>query len=209
MNRLDATEWPLYTGGQPPTHPGSPMPTFLSDPSIALYIVLAVAVLVTGVLLARRQKRSDLINFAIPAAALLAVFVIDQMFESPRETAVRKIQEMGRASRDKKYDDVLKHVSDSFKYRSLTKKDLRERAHQAEAMGFGGVSEYDLARSRFKEIDADTIEQGFRVKHNGSPELHFYVVGTFKKDPDGEWRLTTFRLFDPINQNDEKELPGL
>jgi len=185
------------------------MPTFLADPSTALYAILGVAVLVTGVLAAKRQKRSDLINFLIPTAALLALFLIDEMYESPRETAVRKIQEMGRASREKKYDDVLKHVSDSFKYRSLDKKALRGRAHQAEAVGFGGVSEYDLPRSAFKEVDASTVEQGFRVKHNGSPEIHFYVVGTFKKDPDGEWRLATFKLFDPVNLNDEKEVPGL
>ena len=100
-------------------------------------------------------------------------------------------------------------VSESFKYRSLDKKGLRERAKQAEAIGFGGVSEYDLARSGFKPVDDTTVEQGFRVKHNGTPEIHFYVIGTFKKDADGEWRLVTFKLFDPVNLNDEKEVPGL
>lgn len=185
------------------------MPTALSDPSTALYAVLGVAALVLGLLALRKQTRSAAINFAIPAAALLAVFLIDRFVESPREMAVRKIREMGAASRDKKVDDVLKHVSDSFKYRALDKKGLRDRAQQAESMGFGGVSEYDLARSGFKEVDANTIEQGFRVKHNGSPEIHLYVIGTFKKDPDGEWRLTTFKLYDPVNLNDEKEVPGL
>jgi hypothetical protein len=185
------------------------MPTALSDPSTALYAVLGVAVLVLGAVALRRQRRSDVINFAIPAAALLALFLIDRAVESPRETAVRKIQEMGTASRDKKVDDLFKHVSDQFKYKSLDKKGLRDRAHQAEGMGFGGVSEYDLARSGFKEVDANTIEQGFRVKHNGVPEVHLYVIGTFRKDPDGEWRLTTFKLFDPVNLNDEKDVPGL
>lgn len=184
------------------------MPTFLSDPSTALYAILGVAVLVTGVLAARRQRRTDLINFAIPAAVLVAVFLIDRFVESPRETVERKVKEMGAASRDRKYDDLFKHVSDQFKYKSLDKKALRDRARQAEGVGFGGVSEYDLARSGFKEVDATTIEQGFRVKHNGTPELHFYVIGTFKKDPDGEWRLVTFKLFDAVNVNDEKDIPG-
>jgi hypothetical protein len=185
------------------------MPTFLSDPSTALYAILGVITLVLGVVAARRQKRSDLINFGIVAAVLLAVFLIDRAVESPREAAVRKIQEMGAASRAKKYDDLLKHVSDSFKYKSLDKAGLRDRARQAEAIGFGGISEYDLARSGFKQVNDTTIEHGFRVKHNGQPELHFYVVGTFKKEPDGEWRLTTFKLFDPVNTNDEKDVPGL
>ena len=55
----------------------------------------------------------------------------------------------------------------------------------------------------------NAIEQGFGVKHKGEPQIPFYVKGTFKKDPDGEWRLVTFKFFDPINKNEEKEIPGL
>jgi len=183
------------------------MPTALSDPSSTLYIVLGAIVVVLGSIAARRQKRADVINFAIPAAALLALFLIDRFIESPREQTVRKIADMGRASRDKKYDELFKHVSDSFKYKSTDKKALMERAKQAEGIGFGGIAEYALDRSQFKQIDETTLEQGFRVKHNGQPELHFFVVGTFKKEADGEWRLTTFKLFDPVNSNDEKDIP--
>ena len=58
-------------------------------------------------------------------------------------------------------------------------------------------------------MEDGTIEQGFGVKHMGEPQVPFYVKGTFKKDPDGEWRLVTFKFFDPINKNEEKEIPGL
>jgi hypothetical protein len=183
------------------------MPTALSDPTTTFYVILGAITVIFGAIALRRQKRSDLINFAIPAVALVALFVIDRMVESPREQAVRKIQEMGTASRDKKFDELFKHVSDSFKHKSLDKKGLRELANSAEGRGFGGIAEYDLARSGFKEIDANTIEQGFRVKHNGTPELHFYVYATFKKEADGEWRLTTFELADPVNVKDKKDLP--
>jgi ketosteroid isomerase-like protein len=185
------------------------MPTAFSDPSTTLYVILGVLVVIFGSVAVRRQRRSDVINLAIPAALLLALFLIDQAVESPREVAVRKIKEMGTASREKKADDLFRHVSDSFKYRSLDKKGLRDRARQAEAMGFGGIAEYDVARSGFKTIDENTVEQGFRVKHTGQPEVHFYVVATFKKDPDGEWRLATFKLFDPVNVSDEKDIPGV
>ena len=43
-------------------------------------------------------------------------------------------------------------------------KALRDRAHQAEAVGFGGVSEYDLARSAFKEVDATTVDRDDEIK---------------------------------------------
>jgi len=185
------------------------MPTALSDPSMSLYAILGVATVLLGIIALRRQKRSDAINFCIPLVALIALFVIDKAVESPREQTVRKIQEMGQSSRDKKYDELFKHVSDSFKYKSLDKKALQEKAKQADGQGFGGFEVYDLARSSFKPMEDGTIQQGFGVKHKGEPPLPFYVKGTFKKDPDGEWRLVTFKLYDPINMNDEKEIPGL
>jgi hypothetical protein len=185
------------------------MPDLLADPTTTMYVVFGAMVVVLGALALRRQKKSDVITFVVGAVLLLALFLVDRAFESPRESAVRVIQEMGTASRAKKHEDLFKHVSSSFKYRSLDKAGLQERAKLAEAMGFAGIAEYDLARSGFKKIDDSTVEQGFRVKHTGYPELHFYVVGTFKKDPDGEWRLTTFKLFDPVNVNDEKDIPGV
>jgi ketosteroid isomerase-like protein len=185
------------------------MPTVLSDPSPTLYVILGAVVVIFGAIAVRRQKRSDVINFAIPAVLLLALFLIDRAFESPREKVEKAIKEMGTATRAKKHDDVFRHVSDSFKYKSLDKKGLQDKARQADVIGFGGISEYDLARSGFRAIDDNTIEQGFRVKHAGQPEVHFFVVGTFKKDPDGEWRLSTFKLFDPVNTKDEKDIPGL
>src|SRR5262249_25495090 len=62
-----------------------PMPTVLSDPSPTLYVILGALVIIFGAIAARRQKRSDVINFAIPAVLLLALFLIDRAFESPRE----------------------------------------------------------------------------------------------------------------------------
>jgi len=185
------------------------MPTALSDPSMSLYAILGVATVLLGIIALRRQKRSDAINFCIPLVALIALFVIGKAVESPREQTERKIKEMSQASLNKKHDDIFKHVSDSFKYKSLDKKSLQEKAKQAYEMGFGGFEWYNLARSSFRPMEDGTIEQGFGVKHMGEPPLPFYVKGTFKKDPDGEWRLVTFKLYDPINMNDEKEIPGL
>lgn len=185
------------------------MPTFLTDPTPTLYILLGTMVIVLGSIALRRQKRGDLISFAIAAAVLVALFLIDRVEESPREEVVRKIAEMGTASRDKKTADVFKHVSESFKYKSLDKKGLQDKARQAESFGFGGISQYAVDRSRFKEIDGTTVEQGFGVKHNGQPEIPFTVLGTFKKDADGQWRLVSFKLYDPINSTDEKDIPGV
>jgi len=188
------------------------MPTFLSDPATALYVVLAVAVLVTGVLLAKRQRRTDLINFAIPAVALLALFVIDQVYESPRETVARTLKEMESASQGRKYDELFKHVSEKFQYKSLDKKGLREKANLAEGYFPEGVRIWNVNRANFKQIDESTIEQEFDVQPVNHPEGRYQCVGVFKKEADGEWRMVTFRLYPVVGGGEGRQEvtpPGL
>src|SRR2546422_3365547 len=129
------------------------MPTFLADPSTALYAILGVVTLVLGVVAARRQKRSDAINFVIAAAILLAVFLIDRAYESPREAVARKLKEMESASQANRYDELFRHVSDKFQYKSLDKKALRDKANMATTFFPEGVRIWNVGRPNFKQID--------------------------------------------------------
>jgi hypothetical protein len=188
------------------------MPTAFSDPSPTLYLVLGVVSVIFGAIALRRQRRSDVINFLIPAALLLALFLIDQAFESPRETVVRKLKEMESASQARKYDELFKHVSESFKYKSLDKKGLREKATLAEGYFPDGVRIWNLSRANHKALDDGTLEQEFDVQPVGSPQFRYQCVGVFKKDPDGEWRLVTFRLYPVVSEGpgrQEVTPPGL
>ena len=190
------------------------MPTALSDPSTALYAVLAVAALVLGLIALRRQKRSDAINFAIPAAALLAVFLIDRAVEGPRETVARKLREMEAATQAKKYDDLFQHVSDQFTYKGMNKNGLREKAKMAEGYFPEGLRIWNATRANFKPVDETTIEQEFDVQPVNSPQFRHQCVGVFKKEADGEWRLVTFRLYPVVGgdgggQRQEVTPPGL
>ena len=76
------------------------MPTALSDPSLALYVILIVVAAVTGMMWSRNRSRSNRINFGIAAAALLALFLIDWFVESPREEAARRVQEILQRYKD-------------------------------------------------------------------------------------------------------------
>ncbi len=178
------------------------------DPPMAFYAVLAALALVSGAVAFRSRKRSGLSVFAASIAALLGLFVIDRTYESPREEVVRKIGEMGEASRASRFDDLFRHVSESFKYKSLNKAGLQAKARMAQSMEFGGISEHDLGRSNFTRVDDATIVHWFRIRSH-RPDALLQVEGTFKKEADGQWRLIGFRLFDPVNRNDEKEVPGL
>ncbi|HEX3150846.1 MAG TPA: hypothetical protein VHR66_22400 [Gemmataceae bacterium] len=175
------------------------MPTFFSDPSTAEYAILALAALVLGGVAARRQKKADVILFGVVAALLAAVAIIDFAVESPRETVVRTLKEMEAASQAKKYDDLFKHVSEKFQYKALDKKGLREMAKLAETQSPEGMRIWNTNRANFKLIDDNTIEQEFDVQPVNAPQYRHQCVGVFKKEADGEWRLTTFRLYSIVS----------
>lgn len=187
------------------------MPTFLSDPSTATYAILAVMVFLLAVMAAQSRKKKQVSSFLLGAAALLALFLIDTFTESPREAVARKISEMNAAGKKKDYAGVLVHVSDSFSGAGMDKPKLKALGDRANSFGIEGVAMWDATRAAHNEIDATTVEQGFLVQAAGSRvESQRYVVGTFKKESDGEWRLTGVKLYNPIQRTNgpEEGVPG-
>jgi hypothetical protein len=180
------------------------MPTLLSDPSTSLYVILGVISVILGSIALRRQKRSDAINFAIPLAALVALFLIDYFVESPREQVVKAIQEMETATQNKKHEDVFKHVSEKFQYESLDKKGLQEKAKHAESIEmWKGIRVAGLQRKGFT-LKGDIAEQKFYVEPLGYPvgEYQFDCTAFFKKEGE-RWMLTGFI----IEKNGQKVTP--
>jgi hypothetical protein len=185
------------------------MPTMLSDPTPAMYAVFGAIVVVLGAMALRRQKKSDVITFVIAAALLLALYLADRAVDSPRESVVRKLVEMEKSSKAKKYDDVFKHISENFKYRQLDKKALRDKAGLAEGYFPEGVSLWGHSRDLYQLMENGTAEQEFDFQPVGSPQFRYKCVGVFKLEPDGEWRLMTFRLYPVIGNREEVTIPGL
>ncbi len=190
------------------------MPTLLADPTTTMYVVLAAMVIVLGALAFRRQKKSDVITFSVAAVLLLVLFLIDQAFESPREKVVRSLKEMEAATHSNNYDEVFRHISDSFKYKALDKKGLRDKANLAEQYFPAGLRIWNTTRSNFKEMADGTLEQEFDVQPVSNPQLRYQCVGVFKKESDGEWRMTTFRLYSVVGgmsdgKREEVTPPGL
>src|SRR5437762_581212 len=98
------------------------MPTFFSDPPPAVYLALAAAVVVAGLVwLNRRDRRSRTVLLAVLAVAGL-VFLIDRLFESPREAAVRGVRELSAAINTRNWDAFDARVSKDFDYKGTVKK---------------------------------------------------------------------------------------
>ncbi|WP_020468901.1 hypothetical protein [Zavarzinella formosa] len=188
------------------------MPTFLSDPSTSTYAILAVIVFITGVLAAKSRRKKHIIPFSLALAALVALFLIDKFEESPREATVRKIAEMGAATRAKNYNDLVKNVSETFAHGSLDKKGLKALGEKVNHIGsWEGIEAWEATRANFKEVNDSTVEQGFLVQPVGMPQFQKFCIGTFKKDADGEWRLSGFKLYNPLQRTNgpEESVPML
>ena len=192
------------------------MPTFLTDPAPAFYLILLAFAVVTGSIAARYQDRSGAIHFGIALALLLLVFGFDRGIESPREEAVRRVQAMAHAADSKNPDAFVEHLADTIEYRggdkpvTVKKDEVRTSPFWPMLRQFNiAVRVWDFSQDDVKQIDASTIEIGFSAKGeaDGKPFL-LYIKATFRKQPDGQWKLTAFASFKFENHNEPLTIPG-
>jgi hypothetical protein len=191
------------------------MPVFISDPSPTTYVIIAIMVAALGGFYFRSRKTKDLFPLIGGAAVLLTLILIDRFVESPREEATRKMNEMSAASARKKWDEVFTNVSESFIYKSgsgmtqTDKKGLREKVRSVESMIDKGFVVWNMSRDDFKQMNDTTLEIGFSAKVKDRDETTSYVKAIFTKDSDGQWRMSSFICYEPINTKERRILPGL
>jgi hypothetical protein len=194
------------------------MPTVLTDPAPALYLILLAIVLVLGAILARYQDRRSLIRFGIALAVLLLLYLIDKTNESPREEAVRRIQAMAQAADQKQPDAFVEHVAETVEYRGSTEKPTRLTKAELRASPFWEmlrqwdvrVAVWDFSRDDVKAVDENTMEIGFSAKGEaqGKP-IPLYMRATFRKQPDGAWKLAAFASYKFERHDEPFPIPNL
>jgi len=178
------------------------MPAILSEPATAVYLILFAFVLVTGAMAARNQDRSSLVRCGLAIAVLLIVYLLDRTNESPYEQAVRRINAMAQAADSKNPDAFVEHVADSVEYRGsdrptrLTKAELKASPfwdllrHNSVR-----VAVWNFEKDPEKQTD-DAIDIRFGAKgESGGTLVLLDMVATFRKQPDGTWKLEGFASY--------------
>lgn len=192
------------------------MPTFLSDPAPALYLILVGFVVVSGAIAARKQDRRSLAVFGVACALLLVVFLLDRTGESPREEAVRRVQELARAADTRNRDEFISHVADRVEFPNASPPVTKSR-EQIKNSPFWDllrahnvhVAVWDFSRDDVREIDANTVEVGFLGKGEAEgKQFPVYLRATFARQPDGKFRLTKIATFHPTNHAEPLAVPG-
>jgi hypothetical protein len=192
------------------------MPVFLADPPQIVFLLLAAALIVTGLVWLNRRSRKALIAFL--AVILLAgiIILLDRLFESPREEAVRRVQAMVAAADHRDPEAFTAHVADSVVYQgdspvTFSRDQLRQHQFWSILRQFNvHVAAWDFSRDDVIQTDANTIEIGFLAKGEmDGKQIPVYFRAAFKRQPDGQWKLNRLSSFDPIQRSKPFAVPGL
>lgn len=183
------------------------MPTFLSDPSPTLLMLLLVATVVAVGLWLRNRKRANAIVAAVFGLLLLLLILCDQFVKSPREEAERRVFDMVAACNELNPDRFMANVSESFDYKGAKKARLRTSGVWSDLRRYSvRVAAWDFSRDDVKEVSETEIEIGFLAKGEaeGKP-LPKYVRTRFVRDPDGAYRLKGVAFYDALKRNSGPE----
>jgi hypothetical protein len=194
------------------------MPTFLSDPPFAVYVSLAVALIVSGMLWFSRRDRNSLIAFGCALSLFAAIALFDHFFESPREESVRRVKEMIEAANARNTEAFLNQVADPIQYQGESSNPVPVTKEELRRSGFWGllrqhnvqVAAWDFARNDVTLIDDNNIQIGFLASGKAEgKQIPMYFRAKFTRQPDGQMKLSGLASYDPLKRvNERKSIPN-
>lgn len=193
------------------------MPPVIADPPQWVYLVLGGLLVVTGAIAAQKQDRRAALAFGGAFLLMLLVFLLDKLFESPREEAVRRAYMIGLAADAKNPDMFLEHVADKVavqtdqgQTKTATRDELKKSQFWSLLKEYSvGVTVSGFSRDDVKQIDDNTIEIGFIAKGDlQGKQIPVYARATFSKQPDGSYKLTAFKTFEFIDRTKAFPIPN-
>jgi hypothetical protein len=186
------------------------MPHFLSDPPPAAYVVLVLAALVGGGLWYRYRRRMLLMGVAILVTLFILLSLMAVSFESPREQSNRRVREMAQALTEKNWAKFADHVSESFDANGLKKADLKKGFDLGVQYNLRVVAwEFALAEPVTYTDDTVVIRFDAKAEARSGEQLAKHFQATFTKDPDGQFRMTSFTPFNYVQKKLAEPIPGL
>lgn len=186
------------------------MPSFLADDPTLVYLILATLALGLGAAFWRTRKQKLLLAAGGAVALLGIVALIDALIDTPREKVERSFSRMTASAKRADIPGVFQGMSPSFRFGNMNKDAFQKSC--TDAAKHWQVTEVVLWEADIRDIkeSAGTAEVEFRAKARGSfggGYDYYFVRSVWVRDADGEWRMQSFRLFNPVNTKDEIGLP--
>jgi hypothetical protein len=173
-----------------------------------LFLLLAAAAIVLVVVWLRTRDRRCLYGLGGVAGVALALWLgtlTVRYFrgESDADQIERKLHDMSGAVRAKNVDGIFQHVSDDFGPAKGSKEALRTVVQQN--LEQGGLTDVEVQGIEPPQVTRPaqgpaTATVRFRVRPASADGRYIRFVlidARFILDPDGQWRLKSFRATDP------------
>lgn len=176
------------------------MPSWLAeDPTVVYFILGLVALALTaGWWMTRLGKFA--VGAVVAVLLILLVRLIDYCVVTDREKIVGSVRTMAEGVDERDIDKIFSRVSARFRLKGLDKAGFRGWAEPHIRNGdVSSIRVWGFTRGSVdRERGTATIE--FLVKGHGAWERggeFFRCKAAFLLDPDGEWRMSGFELFQP------------
>jgi hypothetical protein len=195
---------------------------WLFEGRTSVYVSLAAAAIVMLLAWQQTRKRFCLIGLAAAVGLAGLYFLLDRLVETDREQVERKVQEMAAGVRARDVNAIFNHVSERFSHNGMGRAQFRQ---SVEGLLQGGiVDDIEVWEFTFpedfrapvslpgQETPAETIRFSFRAKPKGGRvinPLDHPCEARFVRDPDGQWRMLDFQVFNPVLTNQPEQIPVL
>jgi hypothetical protein len=189
------------------------MPTWLTEDPSPVYLLLGIIALAFFVAYWVKRQRKYLVGVGIVTALVGIVALIDHLVVTDREQIVHHLGEMAEAGSNRDLDRVFRHFSAEFRHQGHDKSSFRQAAERA--IRQHNVRDFRIWDLEPVEISSETrtAKAAFKIKFQSdlSRGADFFLCrAEFVLDPDGQWRLKGFQIFNPfVNTDQPLQIPGL
>ena len=176
------------------------MPLWLvQDPSF-VYLLLVMAAVGLGFACWTTRRGKYLIALIGVIALIVAVWLPDRAVVTDHEKMVANVQVMAENVERRDLDRIFSLISSQFRIGNMNRQDFRKWCQQRMTQeNIINVRVWDLLPAEIDQA-AGTAQIRFMVKGDGNWTRggeFFRCRAFFVRDPDGEWRLRSFELFNP------------
>jgi hypothetical protein len=192
--------------------------SWLVDDAALIYIILGCVAVGSAVAWWRTRQGKFALGTAIAAGLIVLVYCFGLFFPSDSRRITKALQEMSEGVRTRDLNRIFAQVSDRFQQgpptfsAAVDKEAFRKRAE--EIIKSRNVEQVVVWDPHFEELShtARTARVVFSAKAKGNwgSEVPYLVRADFVLDPDGQWRMKGFQVFNPVvNTRDPIQIPGM
>jgi hypothetical protein len=191
---------------------------WLFEGHLAVYVTLAAAALVLLAAWWNTRRGLWVVGLALVLLAAGAYWLLDRLVVTDHEHVEQAVLSMADGVRAHSTDAVMRHVSERFRLGGMNSSGFRELVNRA--LQEGWVEEITVKDFEFLPASStgagarssDVIRVSFRGAAWGgrADSRPFRCEADFVRDPDGQWRLASFQVFDPLSDSSHPaDIPGL